>query len=347
MAMHEDGVPGAAPVDIDADRVLVRPYVGDYESLDAPYETGLYADPAPVRVLQLAPRARRLAVPIAVGRHRGHRPRIRAVHRAAGRTGSRRAVLLTAGAAAVLLTLAAVMAGAGSRWAGPGSPDPEAVPAPDGRIQPADPTEPGGTTAPGGPGAGGAQPTDVPTSGPATTPGPGTLDATTPDADASTPGSGTPSRTPLPQPDGSTTGTGGTGTPAGVPDPSPVPAAYHATGPITNAAGLCLEATAGDGDRVRLWDCNGTVGQVWTLASDGTIRVAGRCMQADTGLVRLRDCTGDPAQQWRTGPGGSLVNPASARCLGDPASDATKGTPQRTAPCDQSGPQRWTLPGTG
>ncbi|WP_238012021.1 RICIN domain-containing protein [Dactylosporangium sp. AC04546] len=127
-------------------------------------------------------------------------------------------------------------------------------------------------------------------------------------------------------------------------EPSLVPAR---TGRITSLAGLCLDGGAGNSghdDRVRLRDCDGTEGQVWIVADDGTMRVQGRCMQATTGLVRLRDCTGGPDQQWRPGVAGSLINPASGLCLGKLQGDSGRGSPQRVASCTQSDAQRWTLP---
>jgi hypothetical protein len=118
------------------------------------------------------------------------------------------------------------------------------------------------------------------------------------------------------------------------------------TGRITSAGGLCLDGAGNDdnNDRLRLRDCDGTEGQLWTVAGDGTIRVQGRCMQATPGLVRLRDCDGDAGQQWRLGTAGSLVNPASGLCLGSPAGGLGRGTPQHVVACNQSDAQRWTLP---
>ena len=135
-------------------------------------------------------------------------------------------------------------------------------------------------------------------------------------------------------------------TPVAQPDPSPSPPAVAVTGRITNTTGMCLSAV-GLNDRVRLWDCDGSTGQAWTLATDGTVRALGQCLQPSSSLTRLSDCDGSVAQQWRTGAWLSLVNPGSATCLGDPGAGTTRGTPQRTAPCDQSDAQRWTLPQAG
>jgi Ricin-type beta-trefoil lectin domain len=339
MAIDDGNVPGTVDFDVDAERVLVRPYIGDYDYPDAAHELGASRGYRPPRVLQLAPRARRTSAP-ARGRHRGHRSDVPAVHRATALGGGRRPVLLAVSAAAALLALAVglVIAGTGGRLAAPGSRQAE-VPGAVGGLEPSVPGQPGdamppGTasgdpTDPGGPARPG-DPDVVPlTSVLAPAPGPGT----SPDGRPWPTG---PGRTPSPA----------ARTPTGRPSPTPPPV-LGTTGEIINMNGLCLDGTTA-GDRVRLWDCTGTPSQQWTVAGDGTLRVMGSCAEPGVGLVRLEACDGDPAQQWRTGSAGSLVNPASASCLGDPRSGtSSKGMPQRTAPCDQSDAQRWWLPGLG
>jgi hypothetical protein len=98
---------------------------------------------------------------------------------------------------------------------------------------------------------------------------------------------------------------------------------------------------------VRLWDCDGSASEQWTLGADGTIRVQGQCLRPGSGLVRLDDCDGSLAEQWRIGSAQALVNVGSTVCLGDPQSSTARGTPQRTAACDGSVAQRWTVPGSG
>ena len=124
------------------------------------------------------------------------------------------------------------------------------------------------------------------------------------------------------------------------------PAGGFRTGRITDASGLCLDGNADPddgGDRVRRSDCDGTSGQAWTVAQDGTIRALGRCLQAAGDQPRLRSCDGGPAQRWRSGPAGSLINQASGLCLGSSANGNGRA-PQRMSACDQSDAQRWTLP---
>src|SRR5262249_36094458 len=79
------------------------------------------------------------------------------------------------------------------------------------------------------------------------------------------------------------------------------------TGAVVGLATKCLDAdpTSGrNGAVVRLWDCNTSAAQQWTLASDGTLRALGRCLDVsaskrDNGTkVQLWDCNGTGAQQW-------------------------------------------------
>ncbi len=321
MAIDDGSVPSAADFGVEPEQVLVRPYIGDYEYPDADQVPDVGVHTAPVPALRLAPRSRRIRSPVRVGRHRNRRPRVLTPR------GRRRSVLLAAGAAAAVGTLAVglMTPHTGGRLATPAWPTPTGVAAPDVPTRPGDPAQPGDPTAPGDP----TQPTATPTPGPVAVLAPGA-----------------PPASPPPTTDPGVAGSPDAWTPTAQPDPSPQPHTEAATGQITNVAGLCLEGKANGGGQVRLWDCDGTDRQEWTLAADGTLRTVGLCVQPDTGLVRLRDCDGSPAQQWRTGPAGSLVNPASARCLGDPHSGTAKGTPQRTAPCDQSASQQWELPDT-
>ncbi len=103
------------------------------------------------------------------------------------------------------------------------------------------------------------------------------------------------------------------------------------TGPIRlDLGGKCLDAGHGP----RIWQCNGTGSQVWTMAKDGTVRARGECLtEAGTkarSRVVLARCTGAASQQWQiqTGSnsvasprgnfGPALMNAASGRCLDDP-----------------------------
>ncbi|MFI7543924.1 ricin-type beta-trefoil lectin domain protein [Actinoplanes sp. NPDC049599] len=133
------------------------------------------------------------------------------------------------------------------------------------------------------------------------------------------------------------------GAPAPTLSPPPDPAR---TGPITAAGGRCLalgSLLGLDGSPVQTAGCADVAYyQRWTLASDGTLRVADRCagVGADA-TVRINPCDDTPAAQWRAGPDGSLVNPGTGRCLTDPG--AALSTVTVTA-CTGAAEQRWTLP---
>jgi hypothetical protein len=124
------------------------------------------------------------------------------------------------------------------------------------------------------------------------------------------------------------------------------PPASDRVGPIT-AAGRCLDVANGivfPGSSVAVYECNGTLSQRWTVASDGTLRAAGSCATADgSGAVEIAGCGDATTGQWRGGPGGTLVNVESGRCLTDPTDGDENGARVRLAACGGSG-QRWALP---
>jgi len=123
------------------------------------------------------------------------------------------------------------------------------------------------------------------------------------------------------------------------------PPATDRTGAITAAGGRCLMLgglLALDGSPIQVSGCSGVTYQSFTLATDGTLRVAGRCAQVtDDGEIRSVRCDDRESSQWRAGPGGTLVNPASGRCLTDPG---TSGGTTRAAACTGEASQAWTLP---
>ncbi|GAA3919776.1 RICIN domain-containing protein [Actinoplanes auranticolor] len=138
-----------------------------------------------------------------------------------------------------------------------------------------------------------------------------------------------------------------TTTPApGAPSPtlSPPPGTAR-TGAITAAGGRCLflgGILGLDGAPVQTSGCADVSYQRWTLATDGTLMVANRCAAVSgDGSVRIGDCDDRPAAQWRAGPGGSLVNPQTGRCLTDPGALAT---PVTVTDCTGAATQTWTLP---
>ncbi|WP_067500894.1 RICIN domain-containing protein [Actinoplanes sp. TFC3] len=120
------------------------------------------------------------------------------------------------------------------------------------------------------------------------------------------------------------------------------------TGLITGGSGLCLDLNGGvavDTNHIQVFDCNGTSAQVWTLETDGTLRVSGKCARAgqDT-AVQIITCGGQADAQWRAGQSRTLVNVATNECLTDPSGGRQIGSGVRTQQCTGARDQRWRLP---
>ncbi len=160
----------------------------------------------------------------------------------------------------------------------------------------------------------------------------------------SVPGSPSPSTSSSPAPSASASVLPST------PPPSPPPSATLApppaadrVGPITGPGGDCLDVAAGivlPAGAVVARDCNGTLSQRWTAATDGTLRVSGLCAAADgAGQAAVGVCGDAASGQWRSGPGGTLVNVGTGQCLTGPAD----GNRVRLTACGADA-QTWALP---
>jgi lysozyme len=119
------------------------------------------------------------------------------------------------------------------------------------------------------------------------------------------------------------------------------------------AIGKCLAGPAGTaGTRTpRIWTCGHSAGQLWTLAMNGTVRLAGKCLaaidvRAGHAAATMRACDGRAAQLWRPTVAGGLANAQDgfAMCLADPRASHVEGTMVDLASCDGSAGQAWTLP---
>jgi hypothetical protein len=123
-------------------------------------------------------------------------------------------------------------------------------------------------------------------------------------------------------------------------------------GQVVGVDGLCLEVRDGrteDGAGFQLASCVGHGPQFFTSASDGSLRVLGKCLDmagpmSDFGsrLVHLYTCNGTDPQKWQLRADGSVVTAANGHCL-----DGTfgkVGSPITTFACHGGGNQRWTLP---
>jgi hypothetical protein len=128
---------------------------------------------------------------------------------------------------------------------------------------------------------------------------------------------------------------------------SPPPAADR-SGAIGADGSRCLDLNGGvpvDDNHVQVFDCNGTQAQRWTLASDGTLRVVGKCAQVvDDRTVHIIGCDTRTSAQWRAAAGNALLNVATGDCLTDPAAGARNGAGVVVEACAATANQRWTLP---
>jgi hypothetical protein len=170
-----------------------------------------------------------------------------------------------------------------------------------------------------------------------------------PSGRASVPASPTPTGTaklslPAPPPGATATAPGGSAATPPTATLAPPPAA-DLVGAITGPGGHCLDVggIGLPGSPATTRACTGTLSQRWTVGADGTLRAGGMCAKPDAGEVHLLSCTADQSGQWRAGPGDTLVNLGSNRCLTDPDNGTRTGGRMRLAGCGGAG-QRWTLP---
>ncbi|MGW4896480.1 RICIN domain-containing protein [Kitasatospora sp. NPDC004240] len=114
--------------------------------------------------------------------------------------------------------------------------------------------------------------------------------------------------------------------------------------------GRCLDNWgAGDGTRLRLYDCWNGPSQRFAFASDGTLRTGGRCVsvqddRTDWGApVVVANCRAGSGQIWTHRADGTLHNPASGTCLELPGWESANGTALGIWQCHGNANQRWTL----
>ncbi|WP_285543623.1 ricin-type beta-trefoil lectin domain protein [Streptomyces lavendulae] len=136
-------------------------------------------------------------------------------------------------------------------------------------------------------------------------------------------------------------------------------AAYnHSTVPTATRTALvsgvsdakCADDNTGgtaDGNRIQIWDCNGSTPQQFEIRENGELRVLGKCVDAaDNGtLVQLWTCNGTGPQQWLPQADGSLYNPMNNRCMDLPQGRTENGTQLQLWQCNASNAQRWAAAG--
>ncbi|MFE7359182.1 alkaline phosphatase family protein [Streptomyces sp. NPDC057543] len=117
---------------------------------------------------------------------------------------------------------------------------------------------------------------------------------------------------------------------------------------LQGMAGRCLEnhqTNPAKPGKLGLWNCEEADNQQWIRHADGTIHQSDKCLTATAGgKTGLADCDGTPAQTWQPGTDGSLLNPASGRCLTVPGANVANGTPAELQNCDGKLHQKWYVP---
>jgi Ricin-type beta-trefoil lectin domain/Putative Ig domain len=110
----------------------------------------------------------------------------------------------------------------------------------------------------------------------------------------------------------------------------------------------CLQSPSGS--KVEITNCIPGSTENWTVATDGTIRVRGGCLDisGSSGYlgksVILARCNGSVREKWAQGTRGLIVNPASGLCLTDPNGSSRNGTVPTMASCKVTAAKQWNLP---
>jgi beta-glucanase (GH16 family) len=122
------------------------------------------------------------------------------------------------------------------------------------------------------------------------------------------------------------------------------------TGAIIGYANKCIDipgANPADGTQLQIWDCNGTVAQQWTFATDGTVRAMGKCMDVAWGStanganIQIVGCNGNPAQQFVLSAAGDLVNPQANKCVDVRDWNSANGAKLQLWECTGGANQKW------
>ena len=121
--------------------------------------------------------------------------------------------------------------------------------------------------------------------------------------------------------------------------------------PIVGDHGKCLDDSGAKttlGNKVDVWNCNGTGAQQWTF-SNGELSVLGLCLDDSTqggsgsGLV-IWTCNGHNAQLWTHKSNGEYVLKLNGLCLTDPSGSSVNGTQVQIRTCNDFADQKWTGP---
>ncbi|MEV6844937.1 protein kinase [Actinoplanes sp. NPDC051411] len=109
-------------------------------------------------------------------------------------------------------------------------------------------------------------------------------------------------------------------------------------------SGTCLYAPGTTGE-LKLWACQPIEPQLFSFAPDGTMRVRGKCVAAestdDGAHLRLANCDGDASQQFSYNASYDLVSGEADKCVDVPDGGAANGTAAQIWSCTGAGNQKW------
>lgn len=115
---------------------------------------------------------------------------------------------------------------------------------------------------------------------------------------------------------------------------------------------LCMADNGGssaNGTAILSWTCTGTAPEKWTAASNGTLRIYGKCLDVVGGntkngaAIDLWSCTGGLNQAWQIGAYGQIENVNAEKCLSIPNNTPTKGTRLTLTDCQGDAGQLWAV----
>jgi hypothetical protein len=122
---------------------------------------------------------------------------------------------------------------------------------------------------------------------------------------------------------------------------------------------LCVDNTGGsatsagstaNGNKIQVYTCNGFPSQQWTFEPNGSIVIAGKCLDNTSGgstngnKIQLYTCNGTSSQDWAHQDTGDIYNPATGKCIDGGAN--TVGLQLQLWTCNQTSDQVWVYSST-
>jgi hypothetical protein len=127
---------------------------------------------------------------------------------------------------------------------------------------------------------------------------------------------------------------------------------------VSTGSGLCVQNAGGSassagsttsGSQAQAGTCNGFLSQQLTFQPDGTITVAGLCLNnnggntTDGNAINFATCNGTGAQVWAHPDTGAIRNPATGKCI---QGSTTSGAQLQLFTCDLASHQAWVYSST-